>query len=211
MRHYRFALGRLLLAKRDIDLVRKFGPKAKRLAELQSASSTNWRARRAGFPGDLLPDPDPVESKALRENVLKSLPKVKAVALRLGEREDGAHMLPASDLDALLSHEESPLAHQAKVDDALDQLLSLGSDELASARCAVLNPLVWIRDAAALVLGLPRYVLSLAGFDSDDARVKVLEVVLKIVWLVSLVGTLIWLGLSRTEIAGILARTFGGG
>lgn len=210
MRHYRLALGRLLLAKRDIDLIRQFSPKAKRLAELQSASSDNRRIRRAGFPDNVRPDPDPDETKALGENVLKSLPKVKVVALRLGEREDGAHMLPASDLDALLSHEESPKAHRAKVNDVLDQLLSLGGDELASARCAVLNPLVWIRDAAALVLGLPRYVLGLAGLDSDNARVKVLEVVLRIIWYVFLVGMSIWFGVSRTRIVGFLTGTSGG-
>jgi len=204
-------MNRLLRAKCDLDLLSDFSPKARRLAELQAISNANSQLRRAGFPGNLSDEPDPIETKALRDGILTSLPRVKDLAVRLTSQKGGTQMLPASDLDALLTYGQLPSEHRGKVDDVLRQLQSSCGMELASAKRAVRNPLVWLRDGAALVLGLPRYVLSLAGYDSADASRKTLHVFLKIVWWVFLVVVLLWLGLSRGEIARILTRALGGG
>lgn len=202
---YRFVLGRFRRAQDDETTMRKFGPKVTAFIKLQNDS---WASATARSYGLRRRRPDPNTVAASRTEMLLLVPTVKSIASRLSVQDPGRHILPLGSLDVLIREEFIHATDAKAVEDVTTQLLALSEAELNAAKRSIRNPLIWIRDAVALIVRLPLYVLELAGYDPSKAQAKLVWVLVRIVWVSFVVGVLLWLGFRRADIPE-LVKTLG--
>jgi|ERR1043166_6927848 hypothetical protein len=88
--------------------------------------------------------------------------------------------------------------------DVIDRAIGVSENRCADEWKHLVNPFYWLKVVFLFVLRLPANLIQLSGFDVSKFEEHFWGKLFQLVWIISLIGFLIWLGFAKTDVIEVI-------
>lgn len=166
--------------------------------------------QRAAGPLDVYQD--------IRENVVQGIVKMVRLSRKVGLNLEVTSM-PAPAVGGSIIHQNILVAiiadgthggiERQMIIDSINQVIGQLKEKEEKEWRQLVNPFYWLKVVFLFVLRLPAELIKLAGFNIEKFEEHFWGKLFQLLWIVGLIGFLIWLGFTKTDIGEIIKNSFG--
>lgn len=160
------------------------------------------------------------QNQGIREQLAKDIIRANRLALRRGvpivitstpPPAVGGYRINFYLFDAILRDPSHGAVigrgiERQQIFDTINTTIGACEDQVETEWKHLINPLYWIKAAFVFILRIPANLISLAGFNVEKFEEHFWGKAINLIWIFFVIGVLLLLGLSRTQVAGVIKK-----